>query len=82
MAACGSRAPCSHPGGPLQPCMCLGCADLADPLLEPGFAILCLHCLLRSSLMLPDTLGKSAHPSALEELGLCGAKLLLVVATC
>ena len=73
MAACGSRAPCSHPGGLLQPCMHLGCADLLDALLEPGFAILCLLCLLRSSSMLPDTLGESARASALEELGVCGA---------
>jgi len=82
MAACGSRAPGLQPGGPFQPCTCLGCADLPDAFLEPGFAILCLLCLLQSFSMLLHTLGKSARPSALGELGLWEAKLLLVVAAC
>lgn len=72
----------SHLGGPFQPCPCLGCAGFKDALLEPGFAILCLFCQLRGSWVLPDTPGTSAHPSALEELGLWETKLRLVVAAC
>lgn len=73
---------CWCPGGPFQSCTCPGCADLPDALLEPGFATSRSLSLLPSSSVLPDTLGKSAPPSAPEEPGLCGAKLLLLDGAC